>query len=92
MTSFSRFQERNRKRTVANNQLNTSFILKGYPSTTITNTDGRKINAAVVNKQEKDFAYIFTNTADNLSIGSVWSTKGLNFLITEEIISIKDVQ
>ena len=32
MTSFSRFQERNKKRTVANNKLNTSFIFKGYPS------------------------------------------------------------
>ena len=90
MTSFSRFQERNKKRTVAQNKLNTSFIFKGYPSIEIGSAD-RKIQASVVNKQEKDYAYVFTQTQDELAIGSVWTAKNLHLLITEEITIIKDV-
>ena len=90
MTSFSRFQERNKKRTVAQNNLNTSYIFKGYPSVEIRSAD-QKIQASVVNKQEKDYAYIFTQLKDELKIGSVWTAKNLNLLITEEITIIKDV-
>lgn len=91
MTSFSRFQERNKKRTVANNKLNTNYIFKGYPSIEITGSTDQRVQASVVNKQEKDYAYVFTPLADNLSIGSVWTAKNLHLLITEEITIIKDV-
>ena len=91
MTNFSRFQERNRKRTVAQNKLNSDFIFKGYPSIEITGSADQKIQASVVNKQEKDYAYVFTTTQDELAIGSIWTAKNLHLLITEEIISIKDV-
>ena len=91
MTSFSRFQERNKKRTVAQNKLNTSFIFKGYPSIEIQGSADQKIQASVVNKQEKDYAYVFTQTQDELEIGSVWAVKNLHLLITEEITIIKDV-
>lgn len=91
MTSFSRFQERNKKRTVAQNKLNTSFIFKGYPSIEIQGSADQKIQASIVNKQEKDYAYVFTQTQDALEIGSVWTTKNLHLLITEEITIIKDV-
>ena len=91
MTSFSRFQERNKKRTVAQNKLNTSFIFKGYPSIQIQGSADQKIQASVVNKQEKDYAYVFTQTQDELEIGSVWAAKNLHLLITEEITIIKDV-
>lgn len=91
MTSFSRFQERNKKRTVAQNKLNTSFIFKGYPSIEIQGSADQKIQASVVNKQEKDYAYVFTQTEDELEIGSVWAAKNLHLLITEEITIIKDV-
>lgn len=91
MTSFSRFQERNKKRTVAQNKLNTNFIFKGYPSIEITGKDNKKIQASVVNKQEKDCAYIYTPSQEELSIGSVWTAKNLNLLIAEEITIIKDV-
>ena len=91
MTSFSRFQERNKKRTVANNKLNTNYIFKGYPSIEIKGSSDQKVQASVVNKQEKDYAYVFTPLADNLSIGSVWTAKNLHLLITEEITIIKDV-
>lgn len=91
MTSFSRFQERNKKRTVAQNKLNTSFIFKGYPSIEIQGSADQKIQASVVNKQEKDYAYVFTQTQDELAIGSVWTAKNLHLLITEEITIIKDV-
>ena len=49
MTSFSRFQERNKKRTVANNKLNTDFIFKGYPSIEIQGSADQKIKASVAN-------------------------------------------
>lgn len=91
MTSFSRFQERNKKRTVASNKLNTSFIFKGYPSIEIKGSADQRIQASVVNKQEKDYAYVFTQTQDELAIGSIWTAKNLNLLITEEITIIKDV-
>ena len=91
MTSFSRFQERNKKRTVAQNKLNTSFIFKGYPSIEIQGSADQKIQASVVNKQEKDYAYVFTQKQDELEIGSVWAAKNLHLLITEEITIIKDV-
>ena len=91
MTSFSRFQERNKKRTVANNKLNTNYIFKGYPSIEIKGSADQRVQASVVNKQEKDYAYVFTPLADNLSIGSVWAAKNLHLLITEEITIIKDV-
>ena len=91
MTSFSRFQERNKKRTVAQNKLNTSFIFKGYPSIEIQGSADQKIQASVVNKQEKDYAYVFTQIQDELEIGSVWAAKNLHLLITEEITIIKDV-
>jgi hypothetical protein len=91
MTNFSRFQERNRKRTVAQNKLNSGFIFKGYPSIEITGGADQKIQASVVNKQEKDYAYVFTQLDDNLPIGSIWAAKDLNLLITEEITIIKDV-
>lgn len=91
MTSFSRFQERNKKRTVANSKLNTNFIFKGYPSIEIKGSADQKIQASVVNKQEKDYAYVFTQTQDELAIGSIWTAKNLNLLITEEITIIHDV-
>ena len=91
MTSFSRFQERNKKRTVAQNKLNTSFIFKSYPSIEIQGSADQKIQASIANKQEKDYAYVFTQKQDELEIGSVWTAKNLHLLITEEITIIKDV-
>ena len=91
MTSFSRFQERNKKRTVAQNKLNTSFIFKSYPSIEIQGSADQKIQASIANKQEKDYAYVFTQTQNELEIGSVWAAKNLHLLITEEITIIKDV-
>ena len=91
MTSFSRFQERNKKRTVAQNKLNTSFIFKSYPSIEIQGSADQKIQASIANKQEKDYAYVFTQTQNELEIGSVWTAKNLHLLITEEITIIKDV-
>lgn len=96
MSSFSRFQKINQSRgTAANRKTNASFVMSGYPSIFITGTDGSEIQACVVNKQEKDMAYIYTQNVeqinDVLPIGSTWGAKGLHWLITEEIITIKDV-
>lgn len=94
--SFERFRRTNQQRIIANKKLNSQFIIKGYPSIEITEVGGEQSSprtqlACVVNKQEKDLAYIYTPVDAALTIGSVWSAKGLNWLIAEEIIIIKDV-
>lgn len=91
MNSFARFQSRIKKRSSANNSLNSDFILKGYPSIEIENSEGEKISASVVSKQEQDCAYIFTHKENRLIPGSVWVAKDLHLLVTEEITIIKDV-
>lgn len=91
MSSFSRFQDINQKRGIANNKTNSSFIFNGYPTISILGTSGDEVTASVVNRQEKDLAYIYTHIDQELPIGSVWSAKGLRWLISEEIVIIKDV-
>lgn len=94
MSSFSRFQKINLSRGTANKKANTSFIVNGLPSILITGPNDQEVQASVVNKQERDMAYIYTHAGDHediLPIGTTWSAKGLHWLITEEIISICDV-
>ena len=92
MSSFSRFKDINQKRGMINQETNTQFIVKGYPSILITNaTTNDEIAASVVNRQEKDMAYIYTHKDNPIDVGSVWGAKGLKWLISEEIVIIKDV-
>lgn len=91
MSSFNRFVDKNRRRMAASDDVNNVFVGKGYPTTTITCGEV-SLTATVVNQQEQDKAYIYTDLEHPLDIGSVWSTKGLHFLIVEEIIIIKDVK
>lgn len=95
MNSFERFKNRNSVlATAAQKEFNRQFILKGYPSIEINdhNDITKKIMASVVNKQEKEMAYIYTSIDEPLEIGSVWDAKGLRLLVNEEIIVIKDVK
>lgn len=99
MDSFERFKNRNRKRMDAQDNINTSFIFKGYPTLFLENTTKKNnktvttvVRASVVSQQEKDKAYIYTLLPDVLACGSVWSGKSLHWLIAEEIITIKDVK
>lgn len=93
MSSFDRFKDVNKKRIVANQDSNASFVFNAYNTTTISqvNTTGRDLTASVVNLQEKDLAYIYVSNQEDLEIGSVWTAKTLHWLIAEEIIVIKDV-
>lgn len=70
MNLFKRFQERNKKYSIAQDKMCGQFIYKGYPSIAITNGDNT-VQAAVVNKQEKDCAYIYTPANNPLDIGSI---------------------
>jgi len=92
MSNWSRFRELNG---TVNSQtqevVNSHFLLKGYPSITITGTQGLAVQAVVVNKQEQEVAYIYTLKDTPLDVGSVWTAKNLHLLITEEITVIKDV-
>ena len=95
MNSFERFKNRNSVlATAAQKEFNRQFFLKGYPSIEINDHDDitKKIMASVVNKQEKEMAYIYTSIDEPLEIGSVWDAKGLRLLVNEEIIVIKDVK
>ena len=93
MSNFNRFQEKNKIRANAINGGNSLFIDNGYNSRIITNLESNiKLHAAIVNEQEKDSAYIYTHLNEPLTIGSMWEAKSLYFLITEEIIIMKDVQ
>ena len=89
MNSFERFRNKQHHRVAANDHYNSQFIFNAYNSALITN-DEVEVAAAVVSKQEKDQGYIYTHAPDYLPIGSVWETKGLHWLIVEEIINIKD--
>ena len=71
MTSFERFRELNKKRADSNKDLNSIFISTGYPSVEITNSQGDTHQAAVVNLQEKDKAYVFIKKDEELPIGSM---------------------
>ena len=93
MNSFDRFQEKNKIRAKAIDGGSSRFIEGGYNSRIITNIQNNtKLHAAIVNEQEKDSAYIYTHLNEPLNIGSIWEAKSLYFLITEEIIIMKDVQ
>lgn len=96
MSSFSRFQELNKKRIVANQDTNASFVFNAYNTTTLTQSSDEEepptITASVVNLQEKDTAYIYTMLDTPLEVGSIWGAKGLHWLIEEEIVIIKDVK
>ena len=70
MSNFTRFQERNRARKVAQDKMNSNFILKGYPSVKIEGAE-ETMFASVVNQQEKDYAYIITPSEKQLKVGSV---------------------
>lgn len=89
--TFTRFKERNQKHQEAVDRKNASFVFQGLNSTTITKDD-ISLTAAVVNLQEQNQGYIYTLLNDTLNIGEVWIVKTLHFLITEEIVTIKDVK
>lgn len=71
---FDRFQARNKKNIVNNRTVNTSFITDGENSTVLVDSNNNTIRAAVVNKQEQDIAYIYTELHNKLSVGSTWTT------------------
>ena len=90
INNYQRFREKNQKRMGVNMRDNVNFIFKGNSATHITN--GKvTMPAAVVNKQEKDTGYIYTEFFNKLEMGSIWEVKTLHWLIAEEIINIKDV-
>lgn len=86
-----KLRERQLARMRGAKQFGTKFIFKGYNSIQITNDAGQSVQAVVVSQQEKDKGYIYTQLQDSLSIGSIWQSKSLHWLITEEIEVIKDV-
>lgn len=118
MNAFERFKNRNAKHGEAAQEINTHFILNGYPSIKLHNGNSSawledvkrrfvhtwnneqiavsvlptEIQAAVVNQQEKDKAYVYTLLDTPLPIGSIWGAKTLYWLIAEELITIKDVK
>lgn len=74
MTTYNRFKRRNSiVAEAAQKEVNRQFILNGYPSIKIENyLDSATMHQAVViNKQEQNLAYIYTNEQEPLNIGSI---------------------
>lgn len=95
-SSFDRFRQKNLNQIVSEKKYNSQFILNGYPSIEVSFIDPlnevpRTQNVSVVNRQEKDMAYVYTFQDQPLQIGDIFEAKSLILLITEEIIIIKDV-
>ena len=96
MTSYDRFRQKNLNQIVSEKKYNSQFILNGYPSIEVSFIDPsnevpRTQNVSVVNRQEKEMAYVYTFQDQPLQIGDLLEAKSLILLVTEEIVIIKDV-
>ena len=92
MSNFDYFRKRNARKKAYAKEVNTRFVFNGLPSVEITLENNDTMMACVVNKQEKDMAYIYTHQNEPLAIGTVLIAKGLHFLIVEQIIIMQDVE
>lgn len=91
MSNFARFQKRNQHYKAAEEVINSEFIFKGYPSTTLVDSLNNSIKAAVVNVEEKDKAYIYTSAENLLNLGETYRAKDLCLLVIDRVTIIKDV-
>lgn len=91
MSNFARFQKRNQQYKAAEEVINSEFIFKGYPSTTLVDSLNNSIKAAVVNVEEKDKAYIYTSAENLLNLGETYRAKDLCLLVIDKVTIIKDV-
>lgn len=92
MSNFDYFRKRNARKKAYAKEVNTRFVFNGLPSVEITLENNDTMMACVVNKQEKDTAYIYTHQDEPLAVGTVLIAKGLHFLIVEQIIIMQDVE
>lgn len=92
MSNFDYFRKRNAHKKAYAKEVNTRFVFNGLPSVEITLENNDTMMACVVNKQEKDTAYIYTHQDEPLAVGTVLIAKGLHFLIVEQIIIMQDVE
>ena len=92
MSNFDYFRKRNARKKAYAKEVNTRFVFNGLPSVEITLENNDTMMACVVNKQEKDVAYIYTHQDEPLAVGTVLVAKGLHFLIVEQIIIMQDVK
>lgn len=92
MSNFDYFRKRNARKKAYAKEVNTRFVFNGLPSVEITLENNDAMMACVVNKQEKDVAYIYTHQDEPLAVGTVLVAKGLHFLIVEQIIIMQDVE
>lgn len=94
MNYYKNFQDRMKQEKLQNGLANAQFVFSAENSTILCDSSNGEniVHASVVNLQEKDLAYIYTNELDVLPIGSVWSAKNLSWLIAEEIVIIKHVK
>lgn len=92
MSNFDYFRKRNARKKAYAKEVNTRFVFNGLPSVEITLENNDTMMACVVNKQEKDVAYIYTHQDEPLAVGTVLVAKGLHFLIVEQIIIMQDVE
>lgn len=73
--NYKHFQDRIRTENKADGLTNNQFVFSAENSTTLQEVDNadNKVMASVVNLQEKDIAYIYTQGEDQLKVGQIWT-------------------
>lgn len=87
---YNQFRRKNAASNKADKYENVRFIFEGNSATNII-VNGERYRAAIVLKQDKDLAYIYTERNRPLTVGVSFENKGLHFLIIKKEAIIKDV-
>lgn len=87
---YNQFRRKNAASNKADKYENVRFIFEGNSATNII-VNGERYRAAIVLKQDKDLAYIYTERNRPLAVGVSFENKGLHFLIIKKEAIIKDV-
>lgn len=88
---YEKLRKRVRAVDIAEDSVNTQFIFEGNSSIDVI-INGEKYKLAIVLKEDKDAAYIYTVKERPLVVGSCFAAKGLHFLIYKKDTFIKNVR
>lgn len=90
-SSYDLLRERIRASKASNDCLNTQFIFEGN-SAIETLINGEKYKIAIVLKEDRDMAYVYTELNKPLINGTSFTVKDLHILIVKKMTIIKNVQ
>lgn len=90
MSIYDEFKQKNIVYSDTKKKINTKFIFEGNSAVKIT-VGTSQIDAAIVNRQEKDMCYLYTLAENSLSAGTNFIWNNLKFLILEVLKYTKEV-